>query len=170
VDHRLLTGLRADARALSPPDIRLPWFSSLFPDVLLQVPRRVFVDPAAVDLVMTHIVRAAGDDHFAIAAYCFMPDHLHVLIEAQSESSDCRRFISRAKQLSGFHHRKAFRHGLWQRYSFEHVLRDDEDMPRIARYILENPVRGGLVSRVHDYPFVGSQMFTIDEILEGTSG
>jgi hypothetical protein len=50
------------------------------------------------------------------------------------------------------------------------VLRDDEDTRRVARYILENPLRSGLVARVEDYPFVGSQIFRLDEILEGTSG
>jgi hypothetical protein len=74
------------------------------------------------------------------------------------------------KQLSGFHYQAAYGHRLWQRYGFEHLLRDEEEMRKIARYILENPIRGGLATRVRDYPFVGSQVFTLDEILEGTSG
>jgi REP element-mobilizing transposase RayT len=132
--------------------------------------RRLFVNPAAVDLVMIEMLRAAAEEQFAVYVYCFMPDHCHLLIEAQSESSDCRRFITHAKQLSGFHYRKAFGHRLWQRYSFEHVLRNSEDTRRVARYIVENPIRGGLAARVQDYPFVGSRVFTIDEILEDTSG
>ena len=34
------------------------------------------------------------------------------------------------------------------------------------RYILENPVRAELVSRVEQYPFLGSSVYTIPEILE----
>ena len=131
--------------------------------------RPVFTSQPAVGLVLSQILRAGDDERFAVAAYCFMPDHVHLLVEALSDSSDARRFIARAKQLAGFHYAAAHRRKLWQRYSFEHVLRDDEDTRRVARYILENPVRGGLVRCPKDYPFVGSCLFTIDEILEGTT-
>jgi len=73
---------------------------------------------------------------------------------------------ARAKQLSGFHYTKAFREPLWQRYGFERTLRGDEGTLSVARYILENPVRAGIVRRVQDYPFSGSSVYTIDEILE----
>jgi REP element-mobilizing transposase RayT len=48
------------------------------------------------------ILRAGDDERFAVIAYCFMPDHLHLLVDARSDSSDCLRFIKRAKQFSGF--------------------------------------------------------------------
>jgi hypothetical protein len=37
---------------------------------------------------------------------------------------------------------------------------------RGPRYIVENPVRAGLVARVEDYPFLGSTVYSIAEILE----
>jgi REP element-mobilizing transposase RayT len=61
-----------------------------------------FVDPQHVDVARTQILRAAEDEPFAVVAYCFMPDHLHLLIEAGSESSNALNFIKRAKQLCGF--------------------------------------------------------------------
>ena len=128
--------------------------------------QRLFTDPAAVELALSQIQRAAVEEQFAVLAYCFMPDHLHLLVEGLADSSDALRFIARAKQLSGFHDKQTFGEALWQRYGFEHALRDDEDTRRVARYLLENPVRGGLVERVQDYPFVGSFVYTIDEILE----
>ena len=36
----------------------------------------------------------------------------------------------------------------------------------MARYILENPVRAGLVARIQDYPFSGSKRYTLEQILE----
>src|SRR3989442_642381 len=88
--------------------------------------RQLFVNAAVVDLVLTQISRAANENQFGIIAYCFMPDHVHLLIEGQSDASDCKRFIARAKQYSGFYYSKAHHGVLWQRYGFEHVLRDDE--------------------------------------------
>ena len=80
-----------------------------------------------VDLVRTQFRRTAAEQLFALLAYCFMPDHVHLLIEGRSDDSDGLRFIKAAKQYSGFHYRQSFASKLWQRYGFERVLRDDED-------------------------------------------
>jgi putative transposase len=128
--------------------------------------RRVFVTSDPVDTVRTQFLRAADDERFAFLAYCFMPDHVHLLVEGKSDDSECRRFFARAKQLSGFHYKKQFGEPLWQRYGFERTLRSDEATLSVARYILENPVRAGLVKCVEEYPFLGSDVYTTAEILE----
>jgi REP element-mobilizing transposase RayT len=87
-------------------------------------------------------------------------------VEGQSDDSDCRRFIARAKQYSGFHFQAVFGRRLWQRYGYEHVLRDDEAPVSVARYILENPVRAGLVAAVQDYPYSGSSVYSLEQLLE----
>jgi putative transposase len=102
----------------------------------------------------------------AIIADCYMPDHIHLLVEGQALTSDCRRFISRAKQLSGFHFQQQFRERLWQRYGHERVLRGEEGTLSAVRYIFENPVRAGLVAKVTDYPFTGSSLYTVEQILD----
>jgi REP element-mobilizing transposase RayT len=95
-----------------------------------------------------------------------MPDHVHLLAVGCHPTSDCRRFITRAKQLSGYHYQRAFNERLGQRYGYEHVLRASEDVFSIARYILENPIRAGLVRSVGDYPYLGSTLYSIDQILD----
>jgi REP element-mobilizing transposase RayT len=95
-----------------------------------------------------------------------MPDHLHLLVEGEAETSDCLLFIDRAKQYSGFYFAREFKTRLWQRYGFERVLRLEEATFVVARYILENPVRAGLVTRVEEYPFVGSCVYTLRELME----
>jgi hypothetical protein len=44
------------------------------------------------------------------------------------------------------------------------VLREDEETPRVVRYILENPVRAGLVEAYREYPFCGSLVYPEDLI------
>ena len=58
---------------------------------------------------------------------------------------------------------------LWQPSFHDRVLRDDEAAISVARYIVENPVRGKLVESPRDYAFLGSQRFTLDAILEAVS-
>ncbi len=45
------------------------------------------------------------------------------------------------------------------------MLQDDELTLVVAKYILENPIRAGLVGRVEDYPFVGSLMYGLRDLL-----
>jgi len=127
---------------------------------------RHFVESDAVGVVRTQIERAAVENGFAVIAYCYMPDHLHLLVEGQAEDADGRRFISRAKQYSGFHFQATFGKRLWQRYGFEHTLRSHEAALSVARYILANPVRARLVEKISDYPFSGSSVFPLEQLLE----
>ena len=34
------------------------------------------------------------------------------------------------------------------------------------RYVIENPVRKGLVGKAEDYPFTGSSLYTFKELIE----
>ena len=127
--------------------------------------RRLFVREETVELVLQQILRASRERAFAVVAYCFMPDHLHLLVEAQSRGSDARRFIRDIKQYSGYQYARQFHEKLWQRYGFEHVLRDEETTQVVAAYVVGNPVRAGLVRRVLDYPFVGSFVYDLSDLL-----
>ena len=99
--------------------------------------------------------------------YCFMPDHVHLLIEGLAETSDCKQFIVRSKQYSAHAYAEQFNQRLWQPFAFEHVLRDDEKLHVVARYILENPARAGIAQSVLDYPFLGSQVLEVGDLLAG---
>jgi len=127
--------------------------------------RRIFEDPAAVRLVRAHFVQSAAREHFGILAYCFMPDHAHLLVEGLDDASDLRRFVREAKQRSGFEHARQSGRRLWQDGYYDHVLRDDESSLAVTRYILENPIRAGLAERVDGYPHSGSEVYTMKELL-----
>lgn len=57
----------------------------------------------------------------------------------------------------------------WQRYGFEHVLRDKELTIVVARYILENPIRARVVERVEEYAFVGSLVYPLADLIESVA-
>jgi hypothetical protein len=42
---------------------------------------------------------------------------------------------------------------VWERAYHDHALRREEDVVGLARYIVANPIRAGLATRVCDYPF-----------------
>ena len=125
-----------------------------------------FVEERVVDLVLQQILRAAVEIGFSVIAYCFMPDHLHLVVKGLEDASDCKAYIKAAKQLSGYHFKQSMRRRLWQRYGYEHVIRDDMERALTIRYLLANPVRAGLVDHPAKYPFLGSQEYTVDELLQ----
>ena len=127
---------------------------------------RFFVDAAKVDLVRTQILRGARECQFALTAYCFMPDHLHLIASGTAENADVKKLITRAKQYSGFNFKQEFGLPLWQRYGFERVIRDDMELACTIGYVVANPVRAGLASHPLMYPHLGSTQFQVAELLE----
>ena len=126
---------------------------------------RFFEDAAVVRRAWTQILRTSGDERFAIIAYVFMPDHVHLLVGAEPSGSDLQRFVSLAKQRAAWDCRQAANGRLWQPSFYDHVLRDDESELPFIRYILENPVRAGIVTRCEDYPYVGAGVMSIRDII-----
>ncbi len=99
-----------------------------------------------------------------------MPDHVHLLIAAQSERSDFERLMKRFKQMTGFTYKKQTGAALWQPGYHERVLRDDDASEAVARYIMENPVRAGLSKQVGEYPHAGSDVYSLDVLLTAWDG
>jgi putative transposase len=126
----------------------------------------VFIDPEAVHLVQMQFVQAARERLFEITAYCFMPDHVHLVVHGLADNSDCKAFIKSAKQYSGFYFKKSRQKRLWQRYGFERVIRDDRELAFAIGYIVANPVRAGLMEHPSNYAYLGSQRYTVSELLQ----
>ncbi|MDX1998992.1 MAG: transposase [Thermoanaerobaculia bacterium] len=84
-------------------------------------------------------------------AACLMPDHLHWLLVIRNSLADQ---VKRFKQVST-HRARAWHHPghLWQRSYFDRILRREESVESVARYILDNPVRRGLVETEEEYPY-----------------
>ena len=80
-------------------------------------------------------------------AYVVMPDHLHWLLQLIGDA-DLSRTVQSIKSISAHE----IGQPIWQSSYYDHALRKDEDMQSLARYIIANPLRAGLVNRIGDYP------------------
>jgi REP element-mobilizing transposase RayT len=130
--------------------------------------RRLFVAPDVVDLLVLQLRHAAAMTEMAVPAYCVMPDHVHILAEGTTASADFREFVRLFKQTSSFAYARTHGAHLWQRGYFERVLRADEDSVHVTRYIMENPVRAGLVADALAYPFSGSLTLDREALVDST--
>jgi putative transposase len=119
--------------------------------------RSVFGRADIVAMCIEKLREAAAKTGFEVVAYCFMPDHLHLIVRA-TECADLVAFMRLFKQLSGYAYRRLTGDSevLWQTSYYDHVLRREEDLCVTARYVWDNPVRAGLVENARDYPYSGS--------------
>ena len=127
---------------------------------------RCFTDPAVIALVLSQFLQAAATEGFEVIAYCFMPDHVHLIVVGRCASSELPRFVRLAKQRSGYFFKRAYRRQLWQESFYERVIRRTDDLAEVIAYTIRNPLRAGLVSNAADYPHWGSQNFAREELLQ----
>ena len=77
-----------------------------------------------------------------------MPDHLHMLISIAADTDlsnlirDFKRITAKTAQIH------------WQRNFFDHRLRNDESECEKADYILQNPIRAGLITDDQHWSYV----------------
>lgn len=131
--------------------------------------RTWFADARVADQVQSQLLHSAADHGFVIPVYCLMPDHAHLLVEGTTPGSDLPRFVSSFKQKSGFAFARQRPERLWQIGYHDRILRNDEATLAVVRYILENPVRAGLVARFSDYRYSGSDRYSLEELAVGCS-
>ncbi len=85
-------------------------------------------------------------------AFVVMPDHVHWLVELGARGlpslmktlkSESAWRINRCRGVDAV--------PVWQRGYHDHAVRREEDLRRVARYIIANPLRAGLANGVGDY-------------------
>lgn len=92
---------------------------------------------------------------FNVYAYCFMPDHLHALLIANDPAAELISTVRAFKGVAAAHARCFGLSGIWQKGFYDHIIRSEESLQRIAWYILMNPVRAGLIRDPVAWPFSG---------------
>jgi putative DNA methylase len=128
-------------------------------------------DPRIASLVRGSL-HYLHDKQYGLIAYCIMSNHVHLLmvprepaaaIEIPSDEDDFGEMSDAKSPLSKIMHSlKSYtaheankileRTGaFWQHESYDHWVRDDEELERIVAYIANNPVKAGLVTRPEDW-------------------
>lgn len=84
-------------------------------------------------------------------AYVVMPDHFHWLMQLGDRGS-LSSVVQRVKSCTTRKLRSAGHVCEWQQGFHDHAVRREEDLKGLARYIVANPLRAGLVKNARDYP------------------
>jgi REP element-mobilizing transposase RayT len=120
--------------------------------VLNQRDKRYFSDFVCARLVIGNFKRLHDEQAVNSIAWVVMPDHVHWLFQLGSTatlSAVMKLFKARsARQVNDY---LGNNQSLWQKSFYDHGLRSEEDLKGIARYIVANPLRAGLVEHIGEY-------------------
>jgi len=116
--------------------------------------RKLFLNDNLAQYLLDLYIGLRDRGDIRLHGYVIMPDHYHVLIGLLNDSlisklmqevhslaaKECLR-VTRAKKP------------IWQRRSYDHVIRNHRDWLTRLKYIHNNPVTEGLVENAIDYPW-----------------
>ncbi len=115
--------------------------------------RPIFIDVQIGRLLVECMRHEHNAGHVESLAFVVMPDHLHWLFSLTGKRtlSSCIRNVKAfsAKRINGVLRSDRL---VWQKGFYDRAIRKEEDLQGVARYIVANPLRAGLVRSVGEYP------------------
>ncbi len=115
--------------------------------------RPIFADWSVAHTAVQTFTSPPVLQHSRLLCWVLMPDHVHWLIQVdqQTLSGEVKRL--KAATAREINRRVGSTGSLWQPGFHDRAIRRDEDIRQVARYIVANPLRAGLVEHIGDYPF-----------------
>ena len=126
-------------------------------------------EPVIAELIQDKL-HEFDNSYYELISYCIMPNHVHVVLDTAIQLvDDQNQFIEEVpedymqlhdimQRIKGSTSYKANqlleREGpFWAKDSFDHYVRDEEELINIIQYIVLNPVKAGLVQDWHEYTY-----------------
>ena len=109
---------------------------------------RLFADWRAGRAVVYALVHSPVET----LAWVLMPDHLHWLLQLHDATLSEVVGSMKSRSARSVNARLVRTGSVWQKGFHDHAVRAEEDLRAMARYIVANPLRAGLVRQIGDYP------------------
>jgi len=126
---------------------------------------RWLADERVAEIVADEIQRPSGERYMLIT-YCIMSNHCHLVVDTgESAFKPAHEGVTAPypltdtlKLLKGrtarYCNQVLGRNGkFWHPESYDHVVRDQKEYDRIVWYVINNPVKAGLVENWEDWKF-----------------
>jgi len=107
-------------------------------------------NPQIANVVVENLFKW-NDIRYKLLCYCIMPNHIHILIKPllkeERKPFSLARIMQAHKGYTASQANKILqRKGqFWQHESYDHYIRDCEELLRVVKYIMSNPVKAGFV-------------------------
>jgi 1-hydroxy-2-methyl-2-(E)-butenyl 4-diphosphate synthase len=83
---------------------------------------------------------------YDLLAWCIMPNHVHVLVKL-AQNEELEKILHSWKSFTSheINKRNGTTGSIWQKESYDHLIRDGEDFKNQIDYVLTNPVKAGFI-------------------------
>ncbi len=127
-----------------------------------------FLDPSLAKAVIDALLWRKEQHGWYLFCYCLMPDHLHFIVQLLDRERKQRNAGARGIELESIlHHVADFKSyttsqiwwkaggagPLWQRSSYDKLIRCDDSVDHACSYVLNNAVRKRIVNEWTEYPY-----------------
>ena len=115
--------------------------------------------PANCLSIVKEVVEYEDQRRIQLWGGCIMPDHVHIAMHRLEIERGTWHDVSQVlKSIKGVSARRinpllGTSGSVWQKESYDRLVRDVKEFHDTRHYIWMNPVRSGLVSEVVDWPF-----------------
>ncbi|MBV4504646.1 transposase [Pseudomonas sp. BW13M1] len=113
--------------------------------------RPLFLDFHYARTVVKYLRLADQEGSCQSLAWVVMPDHLHWLVELEDVTLSTLMRYFKARSSQELHKVGGSSTPVWQAGYHDRALRKEDDVVMVARYIIANPLRAGLVDSVGSY-------------------
>ena len=120
-------------------------------------------DPKMAQIIKGSLHFKDGTDYF-LFAYCIMSNHVHLVFQHIAGGMEpnkvneypITKILASLKKYTGRRCNSYLGrtgHQFWQNESYDHVIRDSDELHRIVHYTLSNPVKANLVEHWREWPY-----------------
>jgi REP element-mobilizing transposase RayT len=100
-----------------------------------------------------------GNGHFELHTVVVMPDHVHLALTPRCDQHgpiSIPEIMQEIKSISAHRINKETEHvgRVWQEESFDRALRREDDLLVKIQYMIDNPLRAGLVNDSAEYRWI----------------
>ena len=118
----------------------------------------IFGNNSFTDYCLLLLKDLSNELNIKLYAYVFMPDHIHLIVSVQKNKSIIE-FVTRFKGNSTQKSRQfGFEGRVYQNRFYDHFIRKEDGLNKAIMYVLNNPVRKGMVDNWEDFPYSGYNM------------
>jgi putative transposase len=100
-----------------------------------------------------HLLRVAEAYGWRLHAYCLLPNHYHLIIEATSRNLSIGMQRLNGRYAQRFNQRYDRVGHVFQNRFGSYVIETEEHFLRSLAYVAANPVKAGLCERIEDWPW-----------------
>jgi len=122
----------------------------------------VWLKDERVAKLVSDSIRFRDNKEYDLYAYCVMPNHVHMLFDVTrnavsrhnvAETYIVTRILQSLKMFTARDANEILeRKGqFWHRESYDHIVRNQEEFINVVDYIIQNPVKAGLVKNWRDW-------------------